>query len=99
MRYKSNPKHGDPWQQGRRGTPCPPDIDRKLAERLLAQSEPSGTARYAVREGRAYCARQDGNDVWHGYPLGWKEVPESLRRRWLKEGLVRRRDIKRHWQE
>ena len=98
MRYESNPKHNEPWQQGRRGALCPTNVDRRSAERLLADSELSGNARYAVHEGRAYCARQHGNDVWHGYPIGWKEVPEGLRRRWLREERVRRRDVKRHWE-
>ena len=99
VRYESNPKHNDPRQSGRRGTLCPRDVDLTVAERLLEESELSDNARYAVHEGRAYCARQHGNDVWHGYPIGWEEVPESLRRRWLKEKRVQRRDINRYWQE
>ena len=98
MRYESNPKHKDPWQSGRQGTLCPGNVDQAIAERLLEDSETSGNVRYAVHEGRAYCARKHGDDVWHGYPLGWEEVPESLRRRWVREGRVRRRDINRYWQ-
>lgn len=99
MRYVSNPKHKEPWQPGRRGALCPKDVDRTIAEGLLVDSELEGGKRYALHEGRAYCAQQDGNDVWHGYPVGWKEVPEKLRRNWLREGRVRRRDIKGHWEE
>lgn len=48
-------------------------------------------------EGGAYCAQDDGADVWHGYPVGWVDVPESLRREWRKEGGLRKRDMRTHW--
>lgn len=99
MRYKSNSKHKEPWQRGRRGTLCPRDVDRTIAEQLLAGSDPEGGKRYAAHAGRAYCAQHDGHNVWHGYPVGWKEVPEKLRRKWLREGRMQRRDIRKHWQE
>ena len=65
----------------------------------LAGSDPEGGKRYAAHAGRAYCAQHDGHNVWHGYPIGWKEVPEKLRRKWLKEGRMQKRDIRKHWQE
>lgn len=99
MRYQSNPKHKEPWQRGRRGTLCPDDVDRTIARQLLEGSELQGGKRYAVHGGRAYCAQDNGADVWHGYPVGWVDVPEPLRRRWLREGRVQRREIKRHWHE
>ena len=68
-----------------------------MAQRLLADSEANGYARYAAYEGRAYCARQHGHNVWHGYPVGWISVPERLRRRWIEEGHIRRRDVRKHW--
>ena len=97
MRYESNPKHSDPWQRGRRGAQCPPDVDAEVAARLLLTSELGGTKRYAVFEGRAFCAQQHAADVWHGYPVGWVSVPASIRKLWVGAGAVQRRDIKRHW--
>ena len=47
----------------------------------------------------AYRAQQHGTDVWHGYPVGWVEVPEKLRTKWLAEGRVQRRNIREHWDE
>ena len=99
MHYESNCKHKEPWQRGRRGTLCPRDVDRTIAEQLLADSELEGGKRYAAHDGRAYCAQQHLPDLWHGYPVGWREVPEKFRRKWLKEGRVRKRDINRHWSE
>ena len=97
MRYESNPKHKQPWQRGRSGSLCPETVDLETARRLLSDSEPVGDKRYAVHEGKAYCAQEHRADAWHGYPVGWREVPESLRRTWRRQGRVRRRDIEKHW--
>ena len=97
MRCESSLKHKEPWQRGRRGALCPREIDSELAQRLLADSEADGDVRYAVHDRRAYCARQHGPDLRHGYPVGWIRVPERLRRKWLDEQRVRRRDIRTHW--
>lgn len=97
MRYESNPKHSDPWQRGRRGARCPSDIDAELAQQLLLTSERAGNKRYAVFEGRAFCAQQHGDDVWHGYPVGWMNVPVTIRKQWLEAGDVQKRDIRRNW--
>lgn len=97
MRYEGSVKHKEPWQPGRRGALCPTSVDRHAAQRLLDQSAPVDDARYAVHEGRAYCARRHGSDVWHGYPVGWIQVPEPLRRKWVREGRVRQSDVREHW--
>ena len=97
MRYESNPKHKIPWQTGRRGSQCPKTVDLETARRLLSESEPEGDKRYTVHEGRAYCAQRHGADTWHGHPVGWEEVPEKLRRKWLDDGRLQRGDIKKHW--
>ena len=95
--YESNPRHRIPWQRGRRGSRCPNSIRSDLAQTLLSNSAAIGGKRYAVHEGRAYCAQEHRADVWHGYPVGWKEVPEKLRREWLDERSLQKRDIKNHW--
>lgn len=97
MRYCGTQKHKEPWQRGRRGTLCPKDIDQETATRLLSRSHPANGKRYAVYEGRAYCAQEHRTGVWHGYPVGWVEVPETLRRKWMRDGCLRRRDVQKHW--
>ncbi len=98
MRYESNPKHKQPRRRGGRGSLCPEAMDRATAQALLSDGEPVGGKRYAIHEDRAYCAQKHRADVRHGYPVGWKEVPESLRRRWRRQGRLRRRDEKKkHW--
>ena len=103
MLYQKNDKHKEPWRRGRRGSLCPREIGPGMAQALLSDSlsdsKAEGGKRYAVRDGRAYCAqRHDAvRNAWHGYPVGWKEVPENLRRRWLKANLLRKKDMKDHW--
>lgn len=99
VRYESNPKHKEPWQRGRKGALCPKNIDQATARRLLSGSELVDGKRYAVDDGRAYCAQEHRTDVWHGYPVGWAEVPESLRREWRKVGRMKRKDVRDHWDE
>jgi len=53
---------------------------------------------HAFYAGKAYCAQEHCPDCWHGYPVGWKEVPPALRQQWTKAGLVKRRDIQQYWE-
>ena len=96
MEYKSNQKHSEPWQRGRRGSLSPREV-RGIAAELLDGSELVETRRYAIHDGKAYCAQEDRPGIWHGYPVGWKEVPHQLRLRWRRQRLVSNRDIKKNW--
>lgn len=96
MEYKSNRKHSEPWQRGRRGSLCPREV-RGIAAELLDGSELVEARRYAIHDGKAYCAQEDRPGIWHGYPVGWKEVPHQLRLRWRRQRLVSNRDIKKNW--
>ena len=96
MKYESNRKHSEPWQRGRRGSLCPKEV-RGIAAKLLVGSELVETKRYAVHDGKAYCAQEGPPSIWHGYPIGWKEVPPKLRGRWRKQRRVSNRDIKKNW--
>ena len=68
-----------------------------MARTLLAGSVLSGNKRYAVHDGRAYCAQQSPGDLWHGYPVAWKEVPHNVVQAFRQSGAVSRSDIRRHW--
>ena len=98
LRYESNPKHRDRWQRGRRGSLCPKPITLDVAKRLLLNSKAVGGKRYAVHEGRAYRAQEHRPGVWHGYPVGWVDVPKKLRLEWICKRRLRKRDEKRHWE-
>jgi hypothetical protein len=96
MQYEGNPKHKEPWQRGRRGSLCPKDIDLKRAQTLLDQSEAFGRKRFAAFEGSAYCAMEHREGRWHGYPVGWSEVPPAVRSLMIEKGKVTRREIKQN---
>lgn len=98
MIYESNPKHRDPWQRGRRGSLCPRDITLERAQELLTSSlSPEGKPhqRFSTDGTRAFRAQQHSPQRWHGYPVGWDEVPPKLVATWLEAGLVDRRTVKR----
>jgi hypothetical protein len=91
--YESNPKHKEPWQSGARGSLCPPEL-HEIALQLLERSEIVNNKRYATHAGKAFCAMNHAKDRWHGYPVLWREVPETIRRKWLIEGKIQRRDLR-----
>jgi hypothetical protein len=99
--YEANPKHKEPWQSGRKGSLCPTRIDEMQRDALFAASVAVGQIRYATDGEKAFAAQQHdaAADLWHGYPVGWKEVPESLRREWVHAGHVRRRCVRQHWEQ
>ncbi len=96
MRYAGNPKHKEPWQPGRRGSLCPTDLNLETVQKLLEDSVPSDNKRYATWRGQAF-AGQGHDDTWHGYPVGWREVPQAIRNRWRRQRLIDRANIKKHW--
>jgi hypothetical protein len=98
LAYEPNPKHKEPWQRGRKGSLCPKNLVIKDTLRLLREeSVVCGQARYAIHCGRAFKATSNHQGVWHGWPVGWVEVPEYLRLQWRDEGKLKKRDMNRYW--
>ena len=97
--YEPNPKHKDPWQPGRKGSLCPEDLKLPAVVRMFGNSVEWDNARWAVGEGRPFKAHchDPGRNLWHGFPVGWIEVPAALRQQWLEQEKVRKRDLKRYW--
>jgi hypothetical protein len=99
MKYEGNTKHKHPWQPGRKGSLCPPDISPEKAQELLEQSIEYRRHRYATFGGKAYAGLpSSSNEVFHGYPIGFREVPPTIRATWIREGKITNRDIRKHWQ-
>lgn len=96
MRYEASDKHCTPWQPGRRGTMCESGA-RDQADALLAQSVEWEGQRYATDGVRAFKGAEHGEGVWHGWPVGWMEVPEPVWRGWLLSVRVKRADIRKWW--
>ena len=99
LNYVSNPKHKEPWQRGRKGVLCP-SWSHKIAQALLAESEvhpnTNKKARYATHDGLAFEAYPDNRGGWHGYPVGWHEVPDKIRNKWLREKRIQRRHVRKY---
>lgn len=101
VQYEPNEKHKRPWQPGRKGSLCPSDLTVEQRDKLLADSagDPHGTEKRFATDGRlAFCAQPHGPGRYHGYPVGWKEVPEQLRRQWIKDGKTTRKAIYARWE-
>lgn len=96
MVYEGNPKHKNPWQPGRKGSLCPSAMSIQ-PQKLLEQSILLDGKRYATCDGQCFCAQEHEPDRWHGYPVGWHEAPEQLRRAWKDEGKIRKNDINKFW--
>jgi hypothetical protein len=67
------------------------------ASRLFAAAvvDPASGRRFATARGIAFEAKPTEDGTWHGYPIPWVDVPNEIRRRWLKDGGVTGRQIKR----
>jgi len=92
LAYEPNPKHKPTPTPGRRGSICPRDVD---ATALLRASTLWDNKRYATDGTNAYCAQRHSENSWHGYPVGWDEVPPAVVAGWVAENKVERRTIRR----
>lgn len=95
-RYAPSPKHCPPQTAQVRGVRCP-RFSAEIAQALLDESLPMGDKRVATRSGMAFVAQRTYPDgaVWHGYPEAWDKIDVQIKQRWLREGKVRRRDLRR----
>ena len=95
-RYVPNPKHKLPWQPGARGTLCPKQADGEKLFRTATQDPDHPGKRYNTDGDQAYCAQsgnvfdEDGNELWHGYPVNWRNVPAVVQRAWIADGRIPR---------
>lgn len=96
--YEPNPKHKLTPIPGWKGSICPPDAN---GPSLLRSSDLFDNKRYATDGSDAYCAQRHdpgnipGQQMWHGYPINWDEVPPPLVTQWVAEDRVQRRTIRR----
>lgn len=96
--YGGSSKHQEPWQRGRKGSMCNKETIAQ-AQLLLDASTIDGKQRFATDGERAYKGAEHAPSQWHGWPVGWKEVPDALRHQWLREGLVKRGKLAQYWHD
>jgi hypothetical protein len=69
-----------------------------MAQALLDNSELMGQKRVATAQGIAFVAQRTypgDRNVWHGYPEAWDKISVEIKGRWLSEGRITRRDLRR----
>jgi hypothetical protein len=69
------------------------------AQDLLNESVINGKQRFATGGERAFKGAEHSPSQWHGWPVGWKEVPDALRHQWIQEDRVKRASLKRYWHD
>jgi hypothetical protein len=64
---------------------------------LASEYDPQGSGkRYATARGIAFVAQDTADGTWHGYPEPWNKVPPALKDKWLGEGKMTARDLRRY---
>lgn len=70
------------------------------AQQLLDASVEMGGRRVATRDGIAFVAAVTNSGakppVWHGYPEAWDNIEIDIKRQWIAEGKISRRDLRRY---
>ena len=64
---------------------------------VAATVDQADQRRYATRRGVAFEAKPTEDGTWHGYPLPWEDVPAWLKDRWLDDGSVTKREVRRYF--
>jgi len=95
--YERSGRHSEPITAQNPGVKCPP-MSYSEAQKVLDSAERVGNTLQATQGGVGYVARRtrttrDG-EIWHGYPEAWDKMDPKLKMRWLKQGLIKRRDIR-----
>lgn len=62
-----------------------------------AEFDLSTRRRYATADGIAFEAKPTNDGTWHGYPIPWESVPGTIRKKWLGDGRVTRKQIKEYF--
>lgn len=97
--YERSGRHSEPITAQNPGVKCPP-MSYSDAQKILDSAERVGNTLQATHAGVGYVARRtritkDG-EIWHGYPEAWDKMNLNLKKRWLKQGLIKRRDIRKY---
>ncbi len=59
----------------------------------------NGQRRFATAKGIAFEAKPTADGTWHGYPVPWEAVPEDITRKWIADGAVTARQIRKFWKK
>ena len=95
--YEPSPRHCEPITAENPGVKCP-DWSTTIAQDLLNTAHPVGDTLQATRNGVGFVARRtratEDAEYWHGYPEAWDRMDPGLKRQWVQDGLVSRRNLR-----
>lgn len=95
--YLASPRHCEPISAENPGVKCP-DWSRARAQELLDGAELVGRSLQATWNGVGFVGRltvETGEvQIWHGYPECWDMMDPQLKKRWLAERLISKRDLR-----
>lgn len=95
--YEPSPRHCEPITAENPGVKCPL-WSVAIAEELLEEAEIVGNALQATRDGIGFVGRRTGSnadgEIWHGYPEAWDRMDPDLKRAWLNQKVISRRDLR-----
>lgn len=95
--YEPSPRHCEPITAENPGVNCP-HWSVSIAQELLDSAQPVGNRLEATRDGIGFVAQRTrttgGQEIWHGYPEALDMMDTRLKSKWLKDGLVTRRDLR-----
>jgi hypothetical protein len=95
--YDPSPRHCEPITAQNPGVKCP-SWSAAIAQDLLSGAERVGDALQATRDGVGFVGRLTGvteeGEIWHGYPEAWDRMDIDLKRKWLQEKAITRRDLR-----
>lgn len=95
--YEASPRHCEPITAENPGVKCP-SWSVALAQELLNEAELVGGALQATRDGVGFIGRLTletlEGQVWHGYPEAWDRMDPDLKKRWLTEKRISKRDLR-----
>lgn len=95
--YEPSPRHCEPITAENPGVKCP-DWSTAIAQELLETAHPVGSTLQATRNGVGFVAQRtrttEEAEYWHGYPEAWDRMDPRLKRQWVQDGLVSRRNLR-----
>ncbi len=95
--YEPSPRHCEPITAETPGVKCPP-WSVAVAQELLNKAKLVGGALQATENGVGFVGRLTletaEGQVWHGYPEAWDAMDPDLKKRWLAEKVISKRDLR-----
>ena len=95
--YEASPRHCEPITAENPGVKCPP-WSAAVAQELLNRATLVGGALQATKNGVGFVGRltiqNAEGQFWHGYPEAWDNMDPNLKKHWLNENVITKRDLR-----